>query len=636
MKGLYKIVLTALVGSTILASCDVMDTSPTESYSEDLVWGSKSTADAFVDGAYSNILGGLYAGRYASTESYTPNGIHSDLTSLDGFPTETGLTNTYNAGFNQFSRLRTANMIIEKAQSSTVLTDAQKTELTAQGHFLRGMIFFYQARWMGRFVPITKLLNPSDTMDFKTPLTASVAESYKLILADFDAAIEGLPETSLPGVGNKYAAYAFESRAALQAYAYTGDKTYLDKCITASNAVINSGKYTLTSDYQSMFLEKGCYDPEIILGYYRLDKNTYSHSYAEMINCNPNVKNDELIRNNATPLFKNTNGRAFEGWASYFPTQDLVDQYLVTDDTDGQAKPWNETSQYKRSVVEKDPSTLAIGDFVTVPENNNRQVPDKDDMGANDKGTKIVKYGVVTDNSKINEIMYNNRDKRFYGTVVYDSCVWLGGETVTTCCRGNLWAGVRDGQADSWYTTASGYYWRKNVYEVSPRLYYGNKTNYHFVIARLGEMYMNLAEAYLLKGDVANAVSALNVTRVKHGGISASTASNLSDAWKDYIRERNCEMAYENDIYWSYLRWGKYGGDANGGAQAGAVINALNVPAHKIQITKDRKQYFIAQIVRNGAWNRNFTVRRYLMPIPQGQIDSRKASGINDTQNPGW
>jgi hypothetical protein len=274
--------------------------------------------------------------------------------------------------------------------------------------------------------------------------------------------------------------------------------------------------------------------------------------------------------------------------------------------------------------------------FVTIPENNNRQVPDKDDMGNNDKGAKIVKYGVVTDGSKINEIMYNNRDQRFYGTIVYDSCVWLGGETVTTCCRGNLWAGIRDGQADSWYTTASGYYWRKNVYEVSPRLYYGNKTNYHFVIARLGEMYMNLAEAYLLQGNVAKAVEALNVTRVKHGGLPESTAATADEAWKDYIRERRCEMAYENDIYWSYLRWGKYGGAANDGAAAGAVINALAQPVHKIQITKDRKQFFIGQITRNGAWNRNFTVRRYLMPIPQGQLDSRKAGGIDDTQNPGW
>lgn len=99
---------------------------------------------------------------------------------------------------------------------------------------------------------------------------------------------------------------------------------------------------------------------------------------------------------------------------------------------------------------------------------------------------------------------------------------------------------------------------------------------------------------------------------------------------------RRVEMAYEGNLYWSYLRWGKYGGYANEGEKANGVIQALNRPVHKIQITKDRKRYFIGQIVRNRAWNRNFTTKRYLMPIPQSAIDRRAASGITDEQNPGW
>lgn len=624
-----------LAGVALLSSCDVMDTSPSESYSEELVWSTKSTADAFVESAYSSILGGLYAGKYAQMEGYSPNGIHSDLNNLDGFPTEIGLTNSYDTGFNQFSRLRMCNLIIDKAQNSTSLSEGEKKELIAQGHFLRGLVFFYQARWMGRFVPITKLLSVNDTADFKTPLTSSVAESYKYVMDDFDAAIEGLPETSSSGIGNKYAAYAFASRAALQAYAYTGDKTYLTKCIEASNAVINSGKYKLTSDYGNMFQEEGNTDAEIILGYYRLDQNTQCSSYNELIGCIPNISNDEIQTAGGSVFFNNANGKSFEGWATFFPSQDLIDQYLVIDQKDGKAKPWDQTSQYLNSVEEKDPSGLKEGDFVNIPAIS-RKVPDADDMGSNAKGQKIIKWGVVKDNSRINEIMYNHRDNRFYGTIVYDSCYWLQNELITTCCRGSMWAGVRQGQADSWYTTASGYYWRKNVYDVSPRLYWNVKTNYHFVIARLGEMYMNLAEAKLLQGDLSGAVAALNETRTKHGLLPASTASSEQEVWSDYIRERRCEMAYENDIYWSYLRWGKYGGFANDGAAPGDVINALNTPVHKIQITHDRKQFMIAQMVTNGAWNRNFTVRRYLMPIPQGQIDSRAAGGIHDTQNPGW
>ena len=634
MNKYLKYGLLCFTGGVLATSCDVMDTKPMESYDEDLVWSSKETADAFVTEVYKSSVA-LYAGEYAYLESYTPNGIHSDLTNLDAFPTEVGMDRTTNMGFGYFANLRNCNLIIEKAAAAAALTEAQKSELIAEGHFLRSLVNFYQTLWEGRFVPIMKVLTPESTEDFKTPLTANVAESYKLVIDDMNAGIEGLPEESASGRVNKYVAYAFRCRAALQAYAYTKDASYLDMCIESANAVINSGKYTLISNYGEMFQKAGAYDNEIILGYYRLEKNTNCGSFSEMISCVPNVNNDEIANSNASPLFKDAGGRSFEGWASYFPTQDMVDQYLVIDEVDGKAKPWNETAQYKNSVKEEDPSALQVGDFVKV-ELTGRVVPDEDDMGSTEKGKKIVRYGRVTDDSRINEIMYNNRDKRFYGTIVYDSCTWLSGELVTLCCQGNLWAGVRKDQADSWYTTASGYYWRKNVYEVSPRFYVSNNTDYHFVLARLGEMYMNRAEAYLLKGEIDKAVADLNVTRTQHGGLPPSMAVTEEEAWRDYIRERRVEMAYEGNLYWSYLRWGKYGGYANEGEKANGVIQALNRPVHKIQITKDRKRYFIGQIVRNRAWNRNFTTKRYLMPIPQSAIDRRAASGITDEQNPGW
>ena len=148
---------------------------------------------------------------------------------------------------------------------------------------------------------------------------------------------------------------------------------------------------------------------------------------------------------------------------------------------------------------------------------------------------------------------------------------------------------------------------------------------------------MNLAEAYLCKGDVANAVNALNVTREQHGGLAPSTASTVAQAWEDYIRERRVEMANEcADIYYSYLRWGKYGGDANHGKHAGDVIEDLNRPVYKIQISRDRKQLLIGQHTINQTAKRTFTVRRYLLPISQSFLDTREAYGLDHEQVQGW
>jgi len=630
----YSII--CLISTFSFMACDVMNTAPSESYSEALVFSSKSTADAFVLGTYGSTVG-LYTSN-VRMESYSPNGTHNDLTNLDGFPTETGITSsTDQAGFNRFGAIRACNMIIEKCQASTSLSETEKTQLVAEGHFLRGLIFFYQARWMGRFVPITKVLSADDTEAFKTPLTASVAESYKYVIDDFKAAAAGMPETSSPGRANKYAAYAFLSRAALQAYAYTKDNTYLELVKTASEAVINSGKYSLSANFGNMFFAAGNKDAEIILARYYLSDNSQCASFDEIQQTVPNCGNNEVLKSGGSPEISTTI-RSFEAWGTFFPTQDLVDQYLVIDQNDGMAKNWDETSQFKNSVDMLNPTSIQKGALYkgTGVGYETRFVPEQEDLGSNSKGQIITKYGKVKDGSRINELMYNNRDKRFYATIVYDSCYWLRNELVTLCCHGNIWSGVRSGQSDSWYTTSSGYYWRKGVYDVSPHVYANVNTDYHFVVARLGEMYLNLAEYYLLKQDYANAVKNLNMTRVAHGGLPAATVSTAQTAWNDYMRERRADLAKEADTYWSFLRWGKYGGYANEGAAAGSVIKALDTPVHKIQISKDRKQFFIGQIWRSGAWNRNFTVKRYLMPIPQGQIDKRAASGITDSQNEGW
>ena len=148
---------------------------------------------------------------------------------------------------------------------------------------------------------------------------------------------------------------------------------------------------------------------------------------------------------------------------------------------------------------------------------------------------------------------------------------------------------------------------------------------------------MNLAEAYLLKKDIPNAVEALNATRVKHGKIAPSTATTEAEAWADYIRERRVEMANENgDIYFSYLRWGKYGGYANNGREAGDVIYDLDRPVYKIEISRDRTQLLINQVTILGSANRHFTTKRYLFPIAQGFLDTREAYGLDHQQNKGW
>ena len=642
------------VGAT---SCmDTLDTHPTDFFDEETVWSSYSTASAFVNNAYACVLAdynnddftGMWAGNGSSVfwECRTPNSIRLSTAGqgVDTFVDETSITPDFNYGVNYASSLRMCNIIIEKASTSEVLSESEKTQLVAEGKFLRAMIFFDQTRKMGRFLPIKQSFSQADTLVAgKLKMTASIAESYELVMADFDDAIAGLPETSKSGRANKYTAETMLSEACLQAYAYLNDPKYLDKAIAAASDVV--ANKTLCSNYIGMFNGQNSYDPEILLGYYYLFEDSYTSNYCEIIDQCPNIQPTDTDLNECPIPFKNANGGStWIGWALFFPTQDLVDQYLVIDDKTGDALPWWETSQWKDNVVERDPSSVTTPGQIDSYKNlagNARRIPSEQDFNNTHEGYPTFdRYSQLkegrTDKRNISELMYQNRDKRFYGSVAYDQCEWLG-ETMEMNLQGNASMGVREFEDGAYLNTPTSYYWRKGVPDDLPTTKYDVQTDYHFCIARVGMAYLNLAEAYLCKGDVPKAVEAFNATRIAHGGLPGSKARTLEDAWKDYIRERNVELCSESSYtYFAYLRWGKYGGPANAGRPAGDVIKALDAPAHKIMIDRSRSQILVAQVTLLNTAHRKFSTRRYLLPIQQGFLDTRAAYGLDHEQNPGW
>ena len=644
MKKFIKYGMMGMVALAAISCKDTLDTNPTETFSGETVWGTKATAQAFVNSTYQSVLGSIVgSGSCVGWEARTPNSVQCSQVGegIDGVATELGISNNSDFGSNRFSMLRQCNMIIKNASESKSLSDADKAELVAQGRFLRGMVFFDQAKKMGRFVPLKEVLSEADEEKCTIPMTTSVDESYKHVIEDLEAGVAGLPVSASAGLANKYAAEVILSRACLQAYAYTKDRTYLDKAISAAKDV--KEKCSLTDNYGGMFNETDATSKEILWGYYRLSTNSTVGSFDELIRIYPNISADDCAFSKSPQLLANKNGRTFECWGIYWPTQDLVDNYLVTDEATGQALPWYETSQYKSNVTSLDPSSVTQAGQVDAYNRTNgepRRIPTPQDLLQTNAGFPVfARYDQLKAGASRNlsQLMYSKRDARFYTSVVYDGATWLG-ENVELNLGGNISAGVRDKEDGGWYNTVSGYCWRKNTLEsLSPRAFYSVKVDMHYCIARTGEAYMNLAEAYLLKGKTADAVKALNTTRITHGKLAPSTATTEEEAWKDYIRERNVEMVNENgDIYFSYLRWGKYGGHANHGRPAGDIIYDLDRPTYKIEISRDRTKLLVGQITLMNSASRTFTAKRYLFPIAQGFLDTREAYGLDHNQNAGW
>lgn len=646
MRNIYKYGILG-ISLMILNSCiDTLDTRPTTSFDDETVWGSKATVEGFINSTYDAVINSGYAGSGSSIswEARTPNGVLCSQVGegIDNVATELGLSTGNDWGVNRFGLLRKVNMIITNVQNSSTLNETEKIELKAHGNLMRGMIFFDQARKMGRFVPVKEVFTVENPEAVNIPMTEDVSESYKLIIEDLQIAANDLPIENASGLPTRWAAGVLLSRAALQAYAYTGDASYLDVAITAANDVISNSGVEL-SNSNGLFNETDLYNPEILWGYYREKENTYVSSFEELMRTYPNVSTDNVINSQSPVALKQANGQTFEGWAIYFPTQDLVDQFLVTDEETGKAMPWYETSQYKNNVTVLDPSSITEAGQVDAYKQVNgdaRRIPTPQDLKQLNKSyPTFTRYHQLNKGADrdLSELMYSGRDRRFYTAIVYDKCSWIG-ETVELNLGGNLSAGVRDKEDGGWYNTTTGYYWRKgNIENPTPRAYHNCQVALHFNIVRLGEAYMNLAEAYLLKHDVPHAVKALNMTRTIHGGLSESTAATEEEAWTDYIRERNCELTNEGgDIYYSYLRWGKYGGYANHGRDAGDIIYDLDRPVYKMSISRDRSKLLVGQMTLNNSAQRKFTEKRYLLPINQSFLNTREAYGLDHVQNKGW
>lgn len=614
---LSKYIVPVLFGALLtLQSCEnFLDTKPTESYSEDLVWNTRSTADAFVLQTYPTILN-QYRNFYGNDE-LTLNTINRQ--SCPGIARDL-ITREHDFGFNHFPTIRRCNLIIEKAGSSTSLSPLDQRELVAEGKLLRSMIYYHLARNCGRVVWVDRVLQEND--EFNLPLTGSIDETYDLILSDVTDAIAGLPESYPAGRATANAARTLKSEICLTAAAYSTDnarkKSLFEQAVEAVDGMTGS---SLDANYGGMFNHENSYtSPEIILAQYFSKENTNGGG-TFMQTVIPNQGNENLTKLGRGPLFKKD--WVFECWLEHAPSQNMVDDYLVIDELTGNPMKWNETSQFKNNTRAVD--NAAVADLAV----NGDELDDRSlAYETIDKGTE----------TQINKVMYTHRDKRFYATIVYDSCEYYG-ETVTTNETGNLHRCSLGNSPGTGEMGSTNYLWRKGVYINDWRIFVDVPTDYHYVIFRYGRALLNKAEALLClaKNDPAKlseAVATFNQTRQVHGGLPASTATTLADAWSDYKRERHVDLVMEGDYYWALLRWGKYGEEANYGKATGDIIPELNTPATFIEISSDRHRMFVGTQGFTNA-DRVFSKRRYLYPIPQGLINANSAISDKD-QNPLW
>lgn len=351
IRYIYKSILAA---SLFLASCnDVLDTQPYDKIGEDVVWSSKANVETFIFSTY-GIMNSFGSG--PGTDARTTNILAYDAVYNDASAVFTEQLDRHaDYGFNNWGSVRRCNLIIQKMEESTTISEADKKELIAEAKFLRAMSYYNIARNTGRIVWIDHVLSPDDDMMLSS--TKSPAESYAYIIKDLEDAVVDLSTEKIPGRANKYVAAAVLTEVLLQALAYENypdapsiNNEFLDKAIKYGELVLQGG-YSLESDYGGMFNEEKPTSVEVIYGIYRKGINTTVDGTPMQLMV-PNVSNDQIRQGGASPLLKSPI-RIFEAWGQHGPSQNFADDYLVIDKSDpSKAVKWFETSQYRSAVDE--------------------------------------------------------------------------------------------------------------------------------------------------------------------------------------------------------------------------------------------------------------------------------------------
>ena len=276
---------TALAGLLIMGSCKkALDYTPKGVLSSaDLT--SPTAIDGLVTAAYAAIgngdmIGPIYSnwayGSVRSDDAYKGGGGTGDVGEIDAMEHYNLVTPTMDAFVsrtwkNLFKSISRANVAINAVNSlSDAAYPVKKTRL-AELHFLRAHSYFVMKRLYKNIPIFDETASATDILKVSNQLSND--ESWNKIAADFQYAIDNLP-ASQPEIGraNKTAAQAYLAKLRLyQAYEQDAkhqvtniNQQRLQDVVTLTQAVIASGKYSLSGDIGDNFLPETENGPESV------------------------------------------------------------------------------------------------------------------------------------------------------------------------------------------------------------------------------------------------------------------------------------------------------------------------------------------------------------------------------------
>ena len=414
---------------------------------------------------------------------------------------------------NAYYIIRNLNQFIDRVPNSPVAADLKKQRV-AEARFLRAFNYFSMVKRYGGVPLITKAQNLNDSKDILYPKRNTEQEIYDFVISEMDAIAGDLSVTSTIGRPCKWAALTLKSRAALYAgsIAQFGtvqlngllgipsnlSTTYYQKAYDASQAVINSGVYSLynlnadkSMNFRKIFMVKK--NSEVIFA--------KQHNYIDAMAGGGDTWDYDFAQR--------PKPHAWNLGMENCPYLEMAEEFEHIDGT---------------------PGTL--------------------DRTAIQQGLWSMKD------------LWGNKDPRFFATLYTMETPWMGGQVDfhkgLIDPSGNILQNQTDAYngVSAWgnqnlngnFFTGFGVmkYLDENVGIGST----WSNSGTDYIVFRYGEVLLNFAEAAFELGKTNDALNAVNQIRTRAG------IALLNSVSRESIRhERKVELAFEGHRYWDLRRW---------------------------------------------------------------------------------
>lgn len=573
--------ILAVLSLYMITSCneDMLDKYPLDSVTNAIYWKTEDHLKIATAPCYNTLSkdiinmgeGCAETAYYGSTSGGLNQVSGGHHTVAYGFPVTTWWNTPYNNIYN-------CNVFLDNYNMAEIDQEI-KDKYAAEVKVLRVLNYYILTTLFGDVTLVTSVISTDDPTAYGPRTKRSDVVDW--MLSELDWAAEKLGE-DIPGGNdlgriNKWGALAIKARVALQNERW-------EIAAEAAEAVMNSGKYELYSDYYKLFQVASNTDADagnkesIIDALYITDQRTHNLS-GEI--CKP----VDYIR--------------------WFPAKTLVDAYLCTD-----GKPARKGYEYKNS------STVQLSALYPVVET-------------------------------LYEDYWTNRDPRMAMTILKPGSAWSGGddgdaESITSNAIFNIprFASFQNNNRNG-ANTRNGFYFTKYCDMTYAPQFNLDPNDIHII--RYGEILLIYAEAMfksqgntITQSQIDNSINLLR-DRV---GMHRMDLNELS-AWgmdpeTEIRRERRVELALEGMRLFDIFRWKE-------GDRLGLAVPCFNEsllitmygsnPYASKGVDLNGDAIYESSSVVEGDGGRVFDPdKHYLWPVPETEILKNPNLG----QNPNW